>query len=147
MVDVNENLKKPLSRKERRKILKKKKIHEKSKKDMVEAKSNIESIFSTVINVKDKENSCKKVKEDGEIKKKNNNNNSLEGKKHVTRIKKNNEKSKEVLKQKAIERLRTPDGLPIYSMEELKMAEEDTQKIAHSTVTVVFKIFDWKREF
>ncbi|KAI4838319.1 hypothetical protein MKS88_002794 [Plasmodium brasilianum] len=70
MVDVNENLKKPLSRKERRKILKKKKIHEKSKKDMVEAKSNIESIFSTVINVKDKENSCKKVKEDGEIKKK-----------------------------------------------------------------------------
>ncbi|EUR70134.1 hypothetical protein PFAG_03291 [Plasmodium falciparum Santa Lucia] len=109
----------PLSekvKKQKKKKKKKKNNNEKREKEIIEAKSNIEDIFS---NKKVKENNNKKVKEDNNKKIKEDN--KLINKNEAN--KKNNNKISNNKKKIESERLRTPDGLPIYSMDELNMGK------------------------
>ncbi|ETW48730.1 hypothetical protein C923_03382 [Plasmodium falciparum UGT5.1] len=117
----------PLSekvKKQKKKKKKKKNNNEKREKEIIEAKSNIEDIFS---NKKVKENNNKKVKEDNNKKVKEDNNKKIkEDNKLINKNeanKKNNNKISNNKKKIESERLRTPDGLPIYSMDELNMGE------------------------
>ncbi|CRH00060.1 conserved protein, unknown function [Plasmodium relictum] len=95
------------SKSEKRRKIKKKKKDEKIKKEMLEVKTSIDDIFSKIKTKSTKDDETKKVKKDQES---------------VTKNKKKKDKNN-VSKQKVNERLCTPDGLPIYSMEELKIGK------------------------
>ncbi|CRG96240.1 conserved protein, unknown function [Plasmodium gallinaceum] len=94
---------------EKRKKIKKKKRNKKRIEEMLEVKSNIDDIFSN-IKIKNKSN---KVDETEKVKK---------DSKSIIKNKKKKDKN-QVSRKKVGERLYTPDGLPIYSMEELKMGK------------------------
>ncbi|CDU18081.1 hypothetical protein YYC_04606 [Plasmodium yoelii 17X] len=112
MSNEDDNHSKPLTECEGGKKKKKNKIkkkNEKIQKEISEAKSNIDDIFNN-IKVKDKN---VKINETGKIKK-----NNSEKKGTSSKIKKKKETYES---KKNSNRLHTPDGLPIYSMEELNM--------------------------
>ncbi|SBS83549.1 conserved protein, unknown function [Plasmodium ovale] len=95
------------------------KKNEEKKKKMSEAKSNIENIFSNIkVKGKDKGGDVRRnINEEGKIQKKN-----LQKKSRTTAKMRRKEENVK-MKKNGDERLRTPDGLPIYSVEELKMGK------------------------
>ncbi|CAD2091531.1 conserved protein, unknown function [Plasmodium vinckei lentum] len=113
MSNEDDNHSKPLAdceggkKKNRNKIKKK---NEKIQKEISEAKSNIDDIFN---NIKAKDKNVK-INETGKIKK----NNSEKKGSYPNKIKKKKETDGS---KKNTNRLHTPDGLPIYTMEELNM--------------------------
>ncbi|VWU49359.1 conserved protein, unknown function [Hepatocystis sp. ex Piliocolobus tephrosceles] len=110
-MSVKEEMKKCLSTidKNKKKKKKKKKNDEKKKKEMNEVKLNIDNIFSN-IKVKDKD-----TKLSEEIEK-----NKLEENTFTNNNKKDQKNKKSNNKE---QRMRTSDGLPIYTFKELKMGK------------------------
>lgn len=110
MVNATTLKKKGIDKKEKQKKKTKEQINKQRQKEVSEAKSNVEEIFSK-IHSKGKNKSTDEGKKASSVK-------DTEKKK-----KKKNKKKMDTFKNEAKSRKYTPDGLPIYTMEELNIGK------------------------